>query len=259
MPAITIFAAFDEAMPTRTNPIPKDVHAHISGPSTQASDAPKLGLRLRNFFVPLSTNMIRSHLKTSHLATWEETRRLLVEADVSDAAAPQLINPVDIAFAAYHPKEIYHLNQDTVRIAMLDYKRPGVIRFDKFTQACCTPDEFNQRIARLDDDNPTDFEGNAEILLKQAVNYASQYKTKYIAFFDWETLVLIYLENAEKRNGGNWCHIEIVTDRRQMRRALLGFLEAGYQSCGGMTRGGPVYPMPQIPSMQPTRHSDRIR
>ncbi|RSL78765.1 hypothetical protein CEP51_007929 [Fusarium floridanum] len=141
---------------------------------------------------------------------------------------------------------------------MLDYKRPGVIRFNEFTRACCAPDEFDRRLARLGG-KPTSFEGNAEILLKQAVNYACLYQTKYIAFFDWETLVLIYLGNIEKRIGGNWCHVEIVTDRRQMRRALLGFLEAAYQSCGGRFRGGPVYPIPQVPSMQPTRHSDRIR
>ncbi|RMJ09803.1 hypothetical protein CDV36_010570 [Fusarium kuroshium] len=115
MPATTIFAAFDEHMPVRTDPIAEDPKAHISGPSTLKSEAPKLGLRLQNFFAPLATNLIRGHLKNSYLATWEETRRLIVEADVSDAAAPQLINPVDLALAAHHPKEIYHFNQEYIK------------------------------------------------------------------------------------------------------------------------------------------------
>jgi len=115
MPAITILASFDKPIPIRTEPIAKNHDAHVSGPSTLTSEAPRLGLRLHDFFAHLSANLIHGHLKGSYLATWEETRTVRVEADVSDAASPQLINPVDLALAANHPKEIFHLNQEFIK------------------------------------------------------------------------------------------------------------------------------------------------
>ncbi|KAL6361331.1 hypothetical protein LRP88_04798 [Fusarium phalaenopsidis] len=265
MPATTILASFDKSMPRRTDPIANDPRAHISGPSTSFAEPPQFGLRLQNFFsrisiAPLSHNRLRD----SYLATWEETRSLLLEADVSDASALQLINPVDLALSAHHPREIFQLNQEASniigararadktwhrrlgrgasRFAVLDYKRPGVIRLDEFADACYRLDDFRRRIASLDNGGPTAFYGNAEILLKQAVNYSFQYQTKYIAYFDWDTLLLIYLEDAEGTNGGIYCCVELLMDRSQFRRAFLGFLEAVYQSQGGHGHGGPTYP-----------------
>ncbi|KAJ4316479.1 hypothetical protein N0V84_007835 [Fusarium piperis] len=279
MPAVSILQSFRTALPLKRadDIVVIEPKAHISSHWTRVSEAPKLGLQLRNFFAPLSNSLLGEHLSDSYLAAWEETRTLRNEADVSDAATPQLINPVDLALAAEHPKEIFLLNQDIiqeemtikarvdkswhrrlpgggdVRFALLDYKRPGVIRHKEFAKACCNPNNF--RLARLDGDD-TEFEDNAEILLKQAVNYSHQYKTEYVAFFDWDTLLLIYLGDVENFDGGKWCHIELVTDRRQMRRALLGFLEAAYRSSRG---GGPRYPHPEIPSAQSSRRSDRAR
>lgn len=263
MPATTILASFDEPVPTRTNSIVEDPRAHISGPSTSAAEPPKFGLRLQNFFAQVSIaplDLNQSRLRDSYLATWEETRNLQLEADVSDAAAVQLINPVDLALSAHHPRQVYQLNQETVaalvradknwhrlldggtlRFAVLDYKRPGVIRPKEFTQALFRPEQLARQLSRAGKIT-TLFSLNSQILLKQAVNYSYQYQTKYIAFFDWEYLLLIYLNDAEESNGGTYCCIELLKDRSHFRRALLGFLEAAYQSRGGYASGGPTYP-----------------
>ncbi|KAM6535576.1 hypothetical protein FALCPG4_005130 [Fusarium falciforme] len=96
------------------------------------------------------------------------------------------------------------------------------------------------------------FSHNSNILLKQAVNYCSQYETKYIAFFDWDSLLLIYLEDAEGNNGGIYCCIELLRDRSRFRRAFLGFLEAAYQSQKSHSHKSPTYPT------TPTRSSRYI-
>ncbi|KAL2689403.1 hypothetical protein Neosp_003456 [[Neocosmospora] mangrovei] len=265
MPAITILASFDKAVPIRTDPIAKEPQAHISGPSTQSAEAPKFGIRLQNFFAQISISPLsHSRLRDSYLATWEETRSLRLEADVSDASAVQLINPVDLALSAHHPKQILQLNQEastivggraradktwhqrlggssTRRFAVLDYKRPGVIQHNEFARALCDQKHLAQNLSRADKIY-TLFAGNSNILLKQAVNYSNQYETKYIAFFDWDSLLLIYLEDAEEDNGGTCCCVELLEDRSRFRRALLGFLEAAYQSKGGHSHGGPKYP-----------------
>ncbi|RTE73953.1 hypothetical protein BHE90_011615 [Fusarium euwallaceae] len=266
MPATTILASFDEAVPIRTDPIVEDPKAHISGPSTSAAEPPKFGLRLQNFFARISLSPLNhSCLRDSYLATWEETRSLRLEADVSDASALQLINPVDLALSAHHPRQIFQLNQEVVdgdggraradktwhqrldphtrRFAVLDYKRPGVIKPEEFNHALYGQEQLAQRISAAGEIS-TLFSANSNILLKQAVNYSLQYETKYIAYFDWDTLLLIYLQDAEDINGGIYCYIELLTDRSQFRRALLGFLEAAYQSQGGHGRRGPTYPTP---------------
>lgn len=82
------------------------------------------------------------------------------------------------------------------------------------------------------------FDRNSRILLKQAVNYANVYRTKYIAFFDWNVLVLLVLANQEGNDGGEWCHVTLVSDRLNIRRALLGFLERAYR----VSIGDPTLP-----------------
>ena len=149
MPSINIAESFNTRIPDAVA-IHTSPDAHISGPSTQNAEAPGFALQIRfqDAWDVFATRIPRRvNLSGQRLASWEDTRQLLVEADVGDAAAVHLINPIDLALSARHPREIICLNQHaitpTVRadkcwlrstpdgyaaFAVLDYKRAGVIR-----------------------------------------------------------------------------------------------------------------------------------
>lgn len=83
-------------------------------------------------------------------------------------------------------------------------------------------------------------------LVKQAAAYAMTHRTKYVALFNWETLVLVRFQAMRLRDGsgnlktvkhlradgvGEWCQTTIITASAQMRPALLGFLAEAYVAC----------------------------
>ncbi|KAF5002050.1 hypothetical protein FDECE_10747 [Fusarium decemcellulare] len=245
MPSISIAESFDRPLPIGTvgEESPK---AHVSGPSTLDADPPGFA-----FPVPFSTwnhfadqLLHRTQELADHrLASWEQTRLLRVEANVSDAAAVQLINPVDLAFSTLYAAPIKCANQlcrgtartdkcwmrdqEQIPFAVMDYKRPGVIRREEFEDAFVLPEDYATEARHVQAQGGL-FEDNASIIMKQAVNYAEQYGTNYVAFFDWKTLLLIVLEQREVYSGGMWCCVSLIRDRKQMRRALLGFLYRAY-------------------------------
>lgn len=255
MPTLNIAESFDHGPPGGTRASSEQFpDAHISGQSTLLAEAPGFALEVsyRNIWNRHANDVLRNVNLTRHrLASWEPTRQLLVEADVSDAAALQLINPVDLALSAHHPGEIVSLNQHIVGtarsdkcwyrctprgnkfFAVLDYKRPAVIRNWEFEEAMTNMDRYDQMVYKVQQSGRL-FEGNSEILLKQAVNYADQYQTKYIAFFDWDMLLLLVMADQEGISGGTWCYATLIRNRGNVRRALLGFLERAYlASCRG--------------------------
>jgi hypothetical protein len=73
----------------------------------------------------------------------------------------------------------------------------------------------------------TYFEENPLILLKQAASYAITYRTRYVALFDWDTLILVYFNDLSVANkfGGDGVQTTVIRNKGQMRLALLGFLE----------------------------------
>lgn len=261
MPSINIGESFNTALPDEVvvDPSPE---AHISGPSTGLAEAPGFAfqVRFRAWNIHADDCLRRVNLSRHKLASWEDTRELRVEADVADAAAAHLINPVDLALSARHPGEITCLNQhpitptvradkcwlwgppeNDVAFAVLDYKRAGVIRASEIEMAFVPPEQYawyEEAVLR----DGSRFAGNAWILLKQAVNYADQYETRYIAFFDWNTLLLLVLADQEGPTGGFWCYASLIRDRRNMRRALLGFLERAYQAKMGADNLPPLIP-----------------
>ena len=78
-----------------------------------------------------------------------------------------------------------------------------------------------------DAEEMTYFDGNPLILVKQAALYAIKYKTKYVALFDWNTLILIYFNNLDivGEYCGDGIRTTIIRNRGEMRLALMGFLE----------------------------------
>lgn len=89
------------------------------------------------------------------------------------------------------------------------------------------------------------FKGNLGILLKQGIHYAASYKTRYISFFDWDHLVLLYMGDQERLSGGVYCCMTVTRNKHLMRKALLAFLERAYQAA---TRGEDSLP-PIVPAV----------
>lgn len=56
------------------------------------------------------------------------------------------------------------------------------------------------------------------------------YKTRYVALFDWQTLILIFFDDIERDNGGTKCTLTITQDRAQFRPCLLGFLQEAHRA-----------------------------
>ncbi|ERS97455.1 hypothetical protein HMPREF1624_05622 [Sporothrix schenckii ATCC 58251] len=198
------------------------------------------------------------HFTNDRSPKWNDARYMDVEGDVAEASSVYLLYAIDCVLTKYLPVGMFRvLSQHTVygntfsvradRIwglgnpntldlhayfAILDFKRPTLIDPDDFGTVF-TWNEFNARDP-LEYLEPS-FKNNSQILLKQAVSYSSHYGTKYIAFFDWHTLVLVVLvdtdlADTELMMGGEYCLVTIVTDRTQMMRALLGFLIKAYHA-----------------------------
>lgn len=271
----TIAESFDISLPDQAarseDPYPE---AHVSGPSTQSAEPPTFSYKIsfRDGWGAYAARLLRHvNLSRPRLASWEGSRALLNEADVSDAASPQLLNPVDLALCARHPGVIRSFNQypvGTARadrcwfqenqgvptlFAVLDYKRPGVIRREEFEAAVVQDVQSDPRLALLEPEDSL-FTGNSRILLQQAVNYANQYQTQFVAFFDWETLLLLVLPCQEGALGGDWCYASIIrNDGGQIRRGLLGFLERAYAT----SKGSSLDPLPISNGTSGRRTRDR--
>ncbi|KAH7322393.1 hypothetical protein B0I35DRAFT_425754 [Stachybotrys elegans] len=184
-------------------------------------------------------------LSNSWLATWEPSRYLRTEGDVTCASSPQLMNPVDLVLSASHQTSIRVLNEATSHkagrpdrvwdlaahgqsvkhFAVLDYKRIGSLKKDDFR-----PRLSHYEHARRHNDFSAQSwpDDNANKVLRIATAYAKGWKTRYVAMFDWDLLILLVMERAHGSDGGEWCRVTFVHDRPKMRLALLGFLEGAY-------------------------------
>jgi hypothetical protein len=146
-------------------------------------------------------------------------------------------------------------NSNVMRaFAVVEFKKRGVI----------VPQEFRtaQRLNHVPSQNETNalvhsaqqyiqspppgdasfFMGNSRTLVKQAASYAIRHRTRYVALFDWDTLVLAKFVRMNPAlsthtlslNGvGDYCETTIITSNHShnMRAALLGFLwEAATQT-----------------------------
>lgn len=115
MPSITIADSFNVELPAGV-PNATPVDTHISGHSTEISDPPVMGYDAPlAAWIPFAHTLLEDYnidakLRGDRLASWEETRQLLVEADVSDVSAVHLMNPVDLAISVGHNGQISDLN-----------------------------------------------------------------------------------------------------------------------------------------------------
>lgn len=122
--------------------------------------------------------------------------------------------------------------------AVVEFKRRGTIQIDQFKGTRREVDEKDKRnidklIGQANDmKDHTFFTENSTKLMKQATNYAETHAARHVAIFDWNYLVLITFtlepdrskQRGKKAMSGEWCHIQIVKESKEMRPALLGFL-----------------------------------
>ncbi|KAK4175901.1 hypothetical protein QBC36DRAFT_378940 [Triangularia setosa] len=90
--------------------------------------------------------------------------------------------------------------------------------------------DVNEVVGRApmnDSGEMTYFEKNPLILLKQAAAYAISYSTRYVALFDWNTLILIHFKDLSVVNKycGDGIETTVIRNQGHMRMALLGFLQ----------------------------------
>lgn len=275
MASTSIYDAFFGPIPLGRDRLPSPPDGtHESGSGTRSSEPPVTAFSVPFDFwdhyadLVLRERTVNASLLTMRLASFESSRYLKVEGDVGDAAATQLLNPVDLALALHNPQRIRAMNQFTAKrrqwlaradkvwmrysstfdcwkhFAVLDYKRPETIKPTELRRACTDPKRLDRTLASLA--GRTGFKGKSNTYVRQAVLYAHTYETPYIAFFDWDTLVLIVLTQMVPGDliGGDFCYVSVITDKRLMRRALLGFLERAYQSSvNGGERGMPRFPV----------------
>ncbi|KIH89846.1 hypothetical protein SPBR_00904 [Sporothrix brasiliensis 5110] len=233
--------------------------AVASGESTRRAEEPKVRINVPfsvwNSFANAALQAMEAgrHFANESSPKWNDARYIDVEGDVAEASSMYLLHAIDSVLSAYLPagsfrfmsQHTLHGDNFSVRadriwglgipdtldlgayFAILDFKRPTLIDPNDFGRAL-TWYEFNRR-------NSTgylapSFENNSQVLLKQAVSYSNLYQTKFVAFFDWHTLVLVVLADAQRILGGQYCFVTIVTDRKKMMRALLGFLVRAYNA-----------------------------
>lgn len=200
------------------------------------------------------------------------------EADVVRSAALYVLHPLNQALAA-HPvttgiitclaehssnglrADITYFRNPAVpssgaekrAFAVVEFKRRGLIDVGEFRTAQklganhSVQDVMNQKNnicakAALQDDG-TFYDKYSCTLMKQAAAYATSQRTRYIALFNWDVLVLVrfsalrLLDNNGRLRGtkalkaegvGEWCQTTIITESERMRPALLGFLSEAF-------------------------------
>ncbi|KAI1313502.1 hypothetical protein F5Y03DRAFT_389802 [Xylaria venustula] len=259
----TILRSFEESLPLYqddNSSLSTDIQ--LSGESTRRTDAPKFWTNVGDSYwekgaSTLGNKRYHNHLKHldfEFIYRKEQAIELLVEGDVTRAAALYLLHPVNQVLSALKPNTrclsehaanrirtdvSYRISGST--FAVIEFKKRGTIRLNEFAAACRLIDnnqpnrqtQINQYIEEASSNRDrTFFKGNSLKMMKQAANYAVKEGTCHVALFDWDCLVLITFginiradqETRTANGAGEWCHIAIVENPAKMRKALLGFL-----------------------------------
>ncbi|KAI0417885.1 hypothetical protein F5X98DRAFT_129642 [Xylaria grammica] len=193
------------------------------------------------------------HLQGEFIYKPEAASRLLSEGDLTHATALYLLHPINQVLSALRPgtkclaqhpgksirTDVCYKNA-TSTLAVIELKARGTICISEFKDTLREIDK-DEKIAKkqMDEYNGeaivnggTLFDENSLPLIKQASNYALAEATRYVALFDWNCLVLITfnidttksLKARRDATVGDYCHLEIILESHEMRKALLGFL-----------------------------------
>lgn len=111
-----------------------------------------------------------------------------------------------------------------VPYAVLDYKKPGYLNQSQLEASIPrSVQEYQDNIA-MAMSTGSSWEPGIGLIMQQAVHYSYKFSTPFVALYDWNTLVLLFLSEREDRSAGEYCYMTIVKDSRDFRKAFLGFL-----------------------------------
>lgn len=248
-----------------------DGNVHVSAPSntTRTFEPPNFLLKtpeskwLSIADAALNQHKSRLNQKNARLAPWEPNMRMDSEGDVVYGSAIYLNNPVHIALhaAQNHSKscdvrsevtlgttsraDMGYFHKDRA-YAILEYKKLGAVskrcsRGDFERGIPKDPKMFAAWMSSAEQRFMRDVRGaeDTRFLLQQAVHYQKRFGARFVALFDWNSLVLLVLppcRGVGLNDRVSYGYITEVTDNRKFRRALLGFLLFSYQnSLGGQS------------------------
>lgn len=212
-------------------------------------------------------------LKRSYLPAPYNPCVLETEADIVRSAALWLLHPVVIALQAEfnsQPVECHaEVTIDDCRcdalvkingkvVVVIEYKNRGYISRTEFEQGRMRDGSYANRSNILDTIKRVQrkgyesaMENNATCLTKQAAAYSSKWKTRYVALFDWDNLFLWHFAGKDftpsrkpsdllgPDGHAKWAYGTPVLDRKDFRKALLGFIIEGYNNRHGAKFGEP--------------------
>jgi hypothetical protein len=241
-----------------------DGNVHVSVPSntTRRFEPPNFLLKtpeskwLSIADAALDQHKSRLNQKNTRLAPWESNMRMDSEGDVVYGSAIYLNNPVHIALHAAqgHSRSCDVRSEVTLgttsradmgyfrdgrAYAILEYKKPGAVskRCDRNDFDRGVPKDskmFAAWMSSAEQRFMRDVRGaeDTRFLLQQAVHYQEKFKARFVALFDWNSLVLLVLppcRGVGLNDRVSYAYITEVTDNRKFRRALLGFLLFSYR------------------------------
>lgn len=282
--ALTLYDSFHEEVLILSNgPVHlklPNIDIRTRGGSTQVATPPAIWFKkdVGEYIDRASEVCARnsSTLKRSYLPAPYSPCILESEADIVRSAALWLLHPVIIALQSefklvgcYAEVTIDDCRCDALikingqTMVVLEYKNRGHIKMDEFNQGCIQDCSYANRAAILNEikgvyrggRGESAMDNNATCLTKQAAAYATKWRTRYVALFDWDSFFLWNFAGLDFRQKAArtptstpvgpdghaaWAYGTQVRRREEYRKALLGFVLEAFQN-----RNGAKYEHPQ--------------
>ncbi|KAG6356811.1 hypothetical protein INS49_014685 [Diaporthe citri] len=260
--AITIYEAFNQALPSFVQlGTQVDTRAKSSGTTTEACKPPRCGIKIPvEHWTTLGSRLCldqhKDDLRSRYLSPVDNSMAFKSEADVVEASAAYLRQPVQIAYQLVHPKDIClkqltkprkdvtaasrvdiayfseKPNDETTPgnssnvFAVLEYKKFDGLSREQFKKGTVSNSKDYATALRHSPFIGSKSQSSTEIVLKQATHYASKFVTPFVALCDYNTLILLVMNQVEGYDGGHYTYVTVVEKSVYMRKAYLGFLLA---------------------------------
>jgi hypothetical protein len=272
--------------------VPK-IDIRSRGGSTQVATPPVIWFKkdVRNYTMSATQicNSVEAELQRSYLPAPYSPCILQSEADIVRSAALWLLHPIVIALQKSFTKQqvgcYAEVTIDDCRcdalikigglvVAVIEYKNRGYIKRAEFEKGRMRDPSYANRGNILDtitrakkQGYESAMENDAMCLTKQAAAYSTKWKTRFVALFDWDNMFLWHFAGKDFQakckpsdlvasdGHAKWAYGTHVEDRRDFRKALLGFIIEGYND-----RFGAKFTEPKPPPFEPSRaDKDRKR
>lgn len=284
--AMTLYASFTEEVLILTPPPNKlyvpPIDLSKKGSSTQQARVPVVWFpRPESEYAQLAlqtieTKDVKDELRRSYLPAPYAPCVLRSETDIVQASVLWLLHPVIKALQALHP-EVQCAAEVTIddcrcdalisidgrSVAVIEYKNRGNIRWNDFASGLIKDYSKQNRLEIIDKiakgrvtDEKSYMQHNAVCLTKQAAAYATKWKVRYVALFDWDHMFLWNFagmnfqssqsSGSSRGSGGasgvvpghaDWAFGTYVRERLDYRSTLLGFVIEAWNNKKSDKRG----------------------